>query len=309
MATVSVVIPTYNHAESLPRAVNSVLNQTHEDLELIVVDDGSTDQTQAAMDDFSDSRITYTRHNSNRGGSAARNTGLELSSGEFIAFLDADDEWKKQKLDIQVRYLRSLPDEWGACYCGANLIRSGVTGELRDTIISYLSTETTKREGGPELIPSIITRSFSLGGSSTLMITSEVATQLNGFDESFDRYQDLEFLIRLLDVTRIAYIPLQLVVKHDSGNPSPGTLEATQKKFLNKFSEEISRWGMNESRTYAVHKNLLGAAYLRDGQISEGVKRLDIHHTTGVMGISKIIWALVLAVRSKLRSRFDSRRE
>ena len=102
--TVSVIIPTYNRAHLVDRAIQSVLNQTYKDFELIIVDDGSTDNTEDIIKEFQkkDERIKYIRHEENRGGSAARNTGIKAAKGEYIAFLDSDDEWLPIKLGRQI---------------------------------------------------------------------------------------------------------------------------------------------------------------------------------------------------------------
>ena len=103
MPKVSVIIPTYNRASLLPRALESVLRQTFRDSEVIVVDDGSTDHTQTVMRRF-DGKVKYVRQN-NQGSAAARNRGIQESSGEYIAFLDSDDYWVPEKLEEQVKIL------------------------------------------------------------------------------------------------------------------------------------------------------------------------------------------------------------
>src|SRR3989344_1865760 len=101
MSKVSVVLPTYNRAHTLERAVRSVLNQTHKDFELIVVDDGSTDNTRDIVVSFADGRIRYIKHESNKGVAEARNTGIGASRASLIAFQDSDDEWLPHKLALQ----------------------------------------------------------------------------------------------------------------------------------------------------------------------------------------------------------------
>ena len=98
MATVSVIIPTHNRSDFLRSAIASVLNQTYQDFELIVVDDASTDNTAEAVAEFNDERIKLLRHDTNKGGSAARNTGILASECDYIALLDDDDEWLLEKL-------------------------------------------------------------------------------------------------------------------------------------------------------------------------------------------------------------------
>lgn len=108
---VSVIIPTYNRAKTIERAVNSVLNQTFSDLELLVVDDCSTDDTAEIIKNYKDERLVYIRHEKNRGEGGARNTGIQNSRAEYIAFLDSDDEWLPDKLSKQLQLIQeSLPN-------------------------------------------------------------------------------------------------------------------------------------------------------------------------------------------------------
>ena len=102
---ISVVIPTYNRKHLLQKAIASVLNQTYSNFELIVVDDCSTDSTEHFMKSLSDKRIRYIKHEKTKHASASRNTGIQLSKGEFIAFLDDDDRWLPTKLEKQLKLL------------------------------------------------------------------------------------------------------------------------------------------------------------------------------------------------------------
>jgi glycosyltransferase involved in cell wall biosynthesis len=105
---VSIVIPTYNHASCLPNAIHSCLNQTHKHLEIIVIDDGSTDNTQEMAREFKD-KIIYI-YQDNRGVSAARNAGLELATGDFITFLDADDYLTEDSIEVRLKVLLQYDD-------------------------------------------------------------------------------------------------------------------------------------------------------------------------------------------------------
>ena len=117
---VSVIIPTYNRANLVGRAIKSVLNQTYKDFELIIVDDSSTDNTKDVIRQFQekDSRIEYIKHHKNKGGSAARNTVIKSSKGEYITFLDSDDEWLCEKLEKQIKLFSIMPTKVGVLYCG-----------------------------------------------------------------------------------------------------------------------------------------------------------------------------------------------
>ena len=111
--TVSVVIPTYNREHLVMRAIRSVVSQTFKDWELLVVDDGSKDNTEDAVQSFGDPRIRFIKHEINKGECATRNTGIVAATGGYLAFLDSDDEWLPEKLEKQVELLDSLADDWG----------------------------------------------------------------------------------------------------------------------------------------------------------------------------------------------------
>ncbi|MCL5408450.1 MAG: glycosyltransferase [Candidatus Omnitrophica bacterium] len=107
---VSIIIPTYNRADLLPRAINSCLNQTYKNLEIIIIDDGSTDNTEQVVKIFKDERIVYIKNERNKGIPATRNVGLKIAKGKFIGFLDHDDEFLPEKIEKQVNSLINNPD-------------------------------------------------------------------------------------------------------------------------------------------------------------------------------------------------------
>src|SRR3954470_18053198 len=122
---VSTVIPTYNYGHFVQGAIDSVLSQTHRDIECIVVDDGSTDDTQAVLARYGDKIRTI--RNQNSGPSAARNSALRIARGECVAFLDGDDEWKPDKISKQIAVLERSPDV-ALVGCGVLMVdESGAT--------------------------------------------------------------------------------------------------------------------------------------------------------------------------------------
>ena len=114
---VSVIIPTYNRKHLLKEALGSVFSQTYKNLQVIVVDDGSTDNTQDIISDFKDKRITYIKQG-HRGASSARNKGIENAKGEYTAFLDSDDRWLPTKIEKQMDVFKNSKVNPGVVYCG-----------------------------------------------------------------------------------------------------------------------------------------------------------------------------------------------
>ena len=134
--TISVIIPTFNRSTTIMRAINSVKAQTYAHIELIIVDDGSTDDTARIIAADRDKRIVYLENPSNRGISYSRNIGVSISSGNYIAFLDSDDAWHPDKLQMQYSLLTSLPEHFGLVYCGMTIFQADRTDRDRLPIMS-----------------------------------------------------------------------------------------------------------------------------------------------------------------------------
>jgi GT2 family glycosyltransferase len=276
MPVVSVVLPTYNRTESLNRAIESVLNQRFEDFELLVVDDGSTENTKAIVEEFDDERLVYFEHEVNRGGSAARNTGIEASTGEYVAFLDDDDTWLPHKLGQQIERLEERSKEWIAAYCDYRVVRHGASSRLRESIAAVLPVEMSSRrpEGGAELIPMVLMRKFPLGGTSTLLVRRTAIDRLDGFDPTFRRHQDWEFLVRLLRIGKLACVKEDLVVKHESDMPSGDALKAAQQDLFAAFPSEIEQAEEAGYNVTGAHRFALARYYFMEGRFTSGIRYL-----------------------------------
>lgn len=205
---VSVIIPTYKRPDTLDRAIKSVLNQTYPDVEVIVVDDNNPDTegrrlTEEKMAIFAGNpRVKYIKHEKNKNGSAARNTGAKNSNAKYIAFLDDDDEFYPEKIETQVKRLEELSNDYAVCY-------SSVVYEKENGVIRY-SKET--REG--DLFFDALTRNLSFQAGSNLFIRKDAFDSIGGFDETFRRSQDKEVVTRLLYKYKIAYAPVNGVHAH-----------------------------------------------------------------------------------------------
>ena len=182
MPIVSVILPTYNRASSLQIAIDSVLAQTYADLELIVVDDGSTDETANQIRAIDDPRLTYVLHAQNKGAAAARNTGMRMASGSYIAFLDSDDTWHPQKLEQQIEFLKNSPIDVGGCVTSYRLV-FGNHSLIRE--IPMKSNFYRQSLKGCNLSP-----------GSTLMLKKDCLDKIGLQNESLKRFEDWEWQIR-----------------------------------------------------------------------------------------------------------------
>ena len=159
--SVSVIIPTYNRSKMLRRAIESVLRQTRQDFEIIVVSDGSTDETEEMIASLDESRILFLKHEKSLGASAARNTAMKIARGRFFAFLDDDDEWMPNKLEVQVPVIESSPSEVGLIYAWMEYFRDGKAAGVRSPEIrGYVFPEMLDKQ--------------AIGGCPTVMIKREV---------------------------------------------------------------------------------------------------------------------------------------
>jgi glycosyltransferase involved in cell wall biosynthesis len=188
MPLVSVVLPTKNRADLLGRSIKSVLSQTFRDLELIIVDDGSTDNTAEIVKSFKDDRIIYDRLRENKGAGAARNRGIALSKGKFIAFQDDDDEWRQGKLDKEVKVFEENADP----DLGVVFTNMWVIGEK----VSEVSRPALLRPADGFVFNDALFGRLKNIGIQTALIRREVFDKVGGFDESFPRWIDHEFFIR-----------------------------------------------------------------------------------------------------------------
>ncbi|MDS0243691.1 MULTISPECIES: glycosyltransferase family 2 protein [unclassified Haloferax] len=309
MSLVSAIIPTYNQSEELERAVKSVLEQTYPDIETIIVDDASNDETQKIIEKYTDKyeQITSRTHIRNRGGAAARNTGIDAASGDLIAFLDSDDTWNKEKISKQVKKIQSTTSD--CVYCGIDYQQSGRAKRIRTFIrrAFKLRQDRGVREGGEDLIPEILSMQFDLGGTSTLLLTADVVSRVNGFDERFDRHQDWEFMLRVLKNHEISYVDEKLVNKFETGRPSADKIYGAKKLYFNKFSEEIRSAEQSGYEVIRNHRLHLAQSYLIQGEFSEAIEWL-IKLNLDLSDFPILVWYTLIGL-GRLRNGKDTHLE
>lgn len=236
---VTVIITTYKRADLLERAISSVLNQTYKDFELIVVDDNDENteyrkDVMKKMEKYKDNpKVTYIKHKKNKNGAAARNTGIKSAKGEYIAFLDDDDYFFKDRLKKLVDTLDNNK-EYNAAYTASINIRN-------NNIYEYLHA---KKEGNLEY--DFLKLNSCLGTGSNLFFRTKALKEINGFDETFIRHQDLEVMVRFFENGNLMKAVDEVLVLKDEVSrincPNIDKLIDTREKYFKRFETNIARY-------------------------------------------------------------------
>jgi glycosyltransferase involved in cell wall biosynthesis len=226
---VTVIIPTYNRGDTLNRALQSTISQTYDNLEILVVDDGSTDGTEDIVRSFTDPRVRYIRHDCNRGPAAARNTGIRKSKGHYVAFLDSDDEWMKEKIAVQIAALMETGEK----------VIAGCTGSYR---IQEDYIETIRPPKNASWFKLILMR-CGLGPGSTLMASRIAFETVGFFDEEFSRLEDWDWLIRYTEGCPFACVSTPLVRIYTGKRPKAASVESSIQCFIRKHRKKFYSFG------------------------------------------------------------------
>jgi len=259
MPVVSVVISTYNRREKLKRALQSVFNQTLKDIEIIVVDNASVDGTDAMVKGIEDSRISYIKHDTNKGGPAARNTGIKKARASLIALLDDDDEWFAQKLAKQVSQMTQAPPDIGLVYVG-----SEIYDEATDKILKV---------NGPQHQGNVYQRLLwgtILSSVSSVLVRRECFEKVGDFDETLSSCQDWDMWLRIARYFEFDYVDEILVrinmhgeqISTDYAKLIPGRTRMVQ-----KHAEEFAQ----HPNIYITHLKRIGKLHCINGTWSLGV--------------------------------------
>jgi len=236
----SVIIPTYNRSNFLKHAIDSVLQQSFQDFELIIVDDGSTDGTEELVGELKDSRLVY-HHQSNQGVAQARNQGVQLAKGGWIAFLDSDDRWTPKKLEAAVQYIQQWP-----------LINIFHTEEVWYRSGKLLNQKKKHQNPTGWVYPNILP--ICCMSMSTLVIKREVFDAIGLFDESFIACEDYDFFLRATHQFEVKLIEQPLTLK------------------VGGRSDQLSSmWGLDRFRIQALVK------MLSSGSLSHAEYNLTFH--------------------------------
>jgi glycosyltransferase involved in cell wall biosynthesis len=252
---VSVILPTYNRAHIISKSVQSVLTQTYHNFEVIVIDDGSTDNTKEIIMNIAckDSRLKYFRNDENKGPSVTRNVGINLARGELIAFADDDDEWFSDKLEKQVNLLQTLPEDFAVVYSGFY--------KVIGTEKIYIPPKNIYPKEG-SILNSLLKRNFV--GTPSILVRKSALLDVGLFDEKLLMFEDWELVIRLSKKYQFKLIDEPLFISYDSPNSvnkQKGaifayTIEYILEKHFTDFEkdkEALSNWYFEAGRHYILN--------------------------------------------------------
>ena len=280
---VSVIIPTYNRADLLPRAVNSVLSQTFQDYEIIIVDDCSPDNTQDIISTFSDRRVRSVRHDINLRQSAAINTGISLARGEYVAFLDDDDEWLPNKLRGQIEILDSSEEDVGLVYGWLETVNHSTGRPIGEYLLRI--------EGN--IFEELVALN-SPGQPSVLMARTSIAKEVGGFGECLTRFNDTDFILRISQKYKVALIPevvARAYVSHgheQMGHDTPQNMSAAveyMRSHLSRLAAELDK----RPRAHATVLRRLASVEMMRGNRRAALAALTSAFRLDPMDVSRAI--------------------
>jgi len=204
VSTVTVIIPTYNRAALLPRAIASVRAQTHRPAELIVVDDASADETEAVVRGLADPSIRYIRHERNQGQCAALNTGIRAATGRFVSFLDSDDEWRPRMIEKQLAVFAQHDERMGVVYTHGGAWRPD--GDPPPSNVSYLQGRIYREA----LAQGHVAHSIAI------LVRRACFDRIGLWDTRFSSFQDDDMCFRLAKEYEFGLVPEVLAIVHEN---------------------------------------------------------------------------------------------
>jgi len=255
---VSVILPTYNRAHLLRRSIQSILDQTYQEFEIIVVDDCSSDSTEEVVKSFHDERIRYIRNEKHMGAPFSRNVGIRVARGEYIAFQDSDDIWLPRKLAKQINAFKNGPKELGVVYTSFWRIE-GNKG------ICIPQPNFKRSEGDVHEI--LLETNFI--GTPTAIVKKECFEKVGMFDEKLLRLQDWDLWIRISKYYHFKHINEPLAIcylQHDSISRNINAYIQALKYIVEKHFEEMSK----RPKALGRHYYEIGALLCLSGKMREG---------------------------------------
>lgn len=256
MTKISVIIPTYGKPLFLEKAIQSVQRQSLPDFELIIVDDNNPATeartlTEALVQKYMDidNRIKYLKHEKNKNGAVARNTGFAVAQGKYISLLDSDDEYMTDRLRKCYDAMEKAPESVAGVYTGCEF---RCKGKVYNSYIGVTD--------GNFLVETLACK-FMFCTGSNIFVRKSVVDELNGFDGAFLRHQDYEFLVRVFEKYSLITIPELLVIKNNENFNLPNLEKqvAIKKQYLEKFKYIIDTLPQKDVN-YIMHGNYINVA-------------------------------------------------
>lgn len=292
---VSVVMPTYKRSDKLIRAIDSVLNQTYVNLELLLVndndpEDGYTKELKKRVEKyFNDSRFTLIIQDKHINGAVARNVGIKQAKGEFIAFLDDDDWWKKNKIEEQVKFLSNLDKTWGGVSCRIEQYDG-------DKLIYRLP----KYSDGKVYKDVLFLRSDL--ATSTLLLRHEALDDTGYFAEDLLRHQDLQLLVNFSFKYKVKQLDMFLHccdVSDTINRPNGDELLQHKKKFFKSVSSIMKTLSKKEQKSIkCVHSFEVGYVYFREKKYIKALK-----YFIPIITSASALKIITIKIVSKINSR------
>jgi glycosyltransferase involved in cell wall biosynthesis len=277
---VSIIIPTFNRPESLLSAINSVSSQTYKNMEVIIIDDCSQEDMQDVVlraKKKTNINIFYFKNSNNLGNAGARNQGIKLAKGDYIAFLDDDDIWLPEKIKKQVDLL--LDGEYKACFCGTKWMEHNIILKEGVAVNNKISFE----NGGP---------------TSTWLLHKSVFDEIGLFDSSFPSAVDGEFLVRLNKKYKVCFVYEALYIHYYYNDQ----ISASNQKKINGFEMMLKKHQDN------FNKHELASIYFKLSifYLFNGIKRFDylLKSIKYKINIKNIILFLIFIIPGNKLSKF-----
>jgi glycosyltransferase involved in cell wall biosynthesis len=262
---ISVIVPAYNRADLLPRTIESVARQSLLPFEVIIIDDESSDNTPDVCGQLIDRyrgrlNIIYNRHDVNKGEGGARNTGIRLAQGDYLAFLDSDDEWLPEKLEKQINFLQQTGAD--GVFCETYLVEN-----------ENYQTAAPVRIDHDRIIPEhLLTRGCGYGTGTNLLISRKIVGG-DIFDESMRLFIDLDWLYHVSQRADLRIMHEGLTYYHKAPMRAGDYIGARVQVFMNKYKTHLKTWPLYKRlQVYACMNWYVAHAYEGNGQFIKAAR-------------------------------------
>ncbi|MDD3976479.1 MAG: glycosyltransferase family 2 protein [Candidatus ainarchaeum sp.] len=297
---VSVVMPTHNRGKVIRRSIDSIINQSYENWELIIVDDGSIDNTNLIVSNYIKAypeKIKYYFYKENKGASYARNIGIKKSRGSFLTFLDSDDEFCTDKISLQLQAMIHFNKSFSLTDC--------------EIYIDNKKKQKSMNVNGPKILKPIDVI-FNKGSLISVMIRRDIINDAKYFNENLPSSNDYDFVLKYVSSYDILYLPNFLLKVHKSLDLKSDRISTNYSKKIKGYSELLVMALKNEynfsdkdNHSFIIKLNGdLGIFKLLNNEFVEGRKHLKYYLNNSIFSIKKI-YAFILLILSYNKHLFN----